>query len=49
MKMKKKFEDYWENHINHDIKYKFIKRIEEGNEEIEKFRRQWGDRSDLNR
>lgn len=41
MKMKKKFEDYWENYINRDLKYKFIKRVKEGDKELGKFRCLW--------
>lgn len=41
MKMKKKFEDYWQNYIERDLKYKFIKRIKKGEEKIGKFRDEW--------
>lgn len=41
MKMYKKFEDYWQNYIERDLKYKFIKRIEEGSPKIEEFRDEW--------
>lgn len=41
MKMYKKFEDYWQNYIERDLKYKFIKRIEEGDKGIKEFRELW--------